>query len=240
MWYKDWFNSDYYHILYRHRDEKEAESFMIRLAGQIGLRPDMRVLDLPCGRGRHSVFLSKMGLNVTGADLSVNSIEFAKQFEDEKLHFLVHDMLQPFPEKNFDAVLNLFTSLGYFDDPADDYRCIRNMADALKENGHLVIDFLNPTQVLRHMQETQDYEIEGISFVVNKKIENGFVVKNVRFLHDDEQHCYTEKVRLFELNELSDMVNATGLQIIGTFGDYSFGPYNKDRSDRIILIARKY
>lgn len=239
MWYKEWFDSEYYHILYRHRDEKEAEHFIDLIAEHCGLKPGMKVLDLPCGKGRHSVYLEKKGFMVTGADLSPNSIEYAKSQSTPRLHFLVHNMLHPFPENGFDAVMNLFTSFGYFDDENDDLKALKNMKDALKPGGVLIIDFLNPEEVKRNLIEEQLTEIDGIRFNIKKRISQGFVEKNVSFSADGQDFTFCEKVRLFNLAELSEMLIATGLQIIGIFGDYSLGNYSKTESDRLILIARK-
>ncbi|MFN3940966.1 MAG: YkgJ family cysteine cluster protein, partial [Chitinophagales bacterium] len=77
-----------------------------------------KILDLACGKGRHSIYLNQLGYDVTGADLSENSIKEASKFANEKLHFKVHDMRIPFEEK-YDAIFNLFTSFGYFENDAD-------------------------------------------------------------------------------------------------------------------------
>jgi SAM-dependent methyltransferase len=238
MWYKDWFNCDYYHILYCHRDEKEAEDFLHRLTQKIGLQKGMRILDLPCGRGRHSIFLEKEGFDVTGADLAENSIEHARRFETEHLHFRVHNMLDPFPEKEYDAVLNLFTSLGYFDSEQEDLLALNHMADALKQGGWLVIDFLNPVRVQADLIPEESTEIDGIHFDISREIKNKRVVKSVRFNHESKDFEYSEKVRLYDKEELSSMVNATGLQIIDTFGDYNLQPWSQ-QSERCIIVARK-
>ena len=67
----DWFNSEYYHILYRNRDNKEAETFINNIIKKLDLRTGLKVLDLACGKGRHSTYLEKLGFIVTGIDLSL-------------------------------------------------------------------------------------------------------------------------------------------------------------------------
>ena len=113
-WYASWFDTPYYHILYKDRDNEEADNFMERLTSFLQVKQNDTILDLACGKGRHAVSLSQKGFNVTGVDLSPSSIAFAKQFESEHLKFRVHDMCTPYPER-FDAVFNLFTSFGYFE-----------------------------------------------------------------------------------------------------------------------------
>ena len=91
-WFQSWFNTSYYHLLYRNRDYKEAEVFIKNIVKYLNLDKDDSILDLACGKGRHSIFLNSLGFNVTGLDLSKNSIKEAKTKESSSLHFYVHDM----------------------------------------------------------------------------------------------------------------------------------------------------
>src|SRR5690606_8758177 len=113
-WFKDWFNSPYYHLLYNHRDENEAIFFLDNLIAKLQPKPDARILDLACGRGRHAVYLRTKGFDVTGVDLSPENIRLAATTAGERLHFYVHDMRYLLLSNYFDLVLNLFTSFGYF------------------------------------------------------------------------------------------------------------------------------
>ena len=128
-WFSSWFDTPFYHILYKDRNDKEAHAFMDTLTHYLNFPENGTILDLACGKGRHSLYLNTLGYNVTGVDLSENSINFAKQFENETLRFKVHDMCVPFGEK-FDGVFNLFTSFGYFDDDEDNLNTIK----AIKTN----------------------------------------------------------------------------------------------------------
>ena len=92
---------------------------------------------MPCGKGRHSVFLNSLGFKVIGADLSENSIQHAKNFENENLKFIVQDMREPL-HKKYDAVFNLFTSFGYFKEDKDDILVLQNIKNCLKEDGFFV------------------------------------------------------------------------------------------------------
>ena len=114
IWYASWFNTPYYHLLYKDRDHREAALFMNSLTSFLNLKKNDSILDLACGRGRHSKYLYKRGFKVTEVDLSQESIAYAKQYEKNGLHFEVHDMCLSYPKK-FDAVFNLFTSFGYFE-----------------------------------------------------------------------------------------------------------------------------
>ena len=145
-WFTDWFNTPYYHILYKDRNDDEAQLFMKHITAFLNLSKESHILDLPCGRGRHSVFLNSLGYKVTGGDLAANSIELAKKFENKTLNFKVQDMRAPFKSK-YDAVFNLFTSFGYFEDDREDILILNNIKQSLKKDGFFVFDFLNAEKV---------------------------------------------------------------------------------------------
>ena len=90
-WYKDWFNSPFYHKLYFERDEKEAEIFIKKLIDHLQPAPGSRILDVACGKGRHSKTLASLGFEVTGIDISPDSIRQARQSERDNLQ-----LFQPF------------------------------------------------------------------------------------------------------------------------------------------------
>ena len=125
-WFKEWFDTKYYHILYQDRNDDEAQLFMQNLLSFIKLKKNDKILDMPCGKGRHAIFLNSLGYDVLGADLSENSIKYAKKYTNKTLHFEVHDMRQPFDTK-FDAIFNLFTSFGYFDDDETNIKVLYNL-----------------------------------------------------------------------------------------------------------------
>ena len=138
-WYATWFDSPYYHILYKNRDHHEAELFLDALIRYIKPGPYARILDVACGKGRHSIYLNSKGFEVTGFDLSAESISFDKQFENDSLIFYLHDMREVFRSNYFDIVLNLFSSFGYFEKERDNIRCMIANSTALKENGIFVL-----------------------------------------------------------------------------------------------------
>ena len=149
-WFEDWFNTPYYHILYKDRDFVEAENFITNLTQELQLPNPSKIIDLACGKGRHSVFLNQLGYNVLGVDLSEESIHHNKNFEVEnapKLEFKVHDMrdeLYPNVSKEkVNAVFNLFTSFGYFDDDNDDRKVFQSVKNTLEKDGIFILDFLN-------------------------------------------------------------------------------------------------
>ena len=138
------------------------------------------IADVPCGKGRHAIYLNSLGYKVTGGDLSENSIAYAKQFENDRLHFEVWDMRQTFQNK-YDAVFNLFTSFGYFDDDNEDLAVLKAMKTGLNDNGVLVLDFLNVIKTKNELVAVELKEVDGIEFHIKREIKDGFILKHISF-----------------------------------------------------------
>src|SRR5262245_61557405 len=142
-WFAAWFDSPHYHRLYAHRNDEEATHLIEHLIERRHLTAAASVLDLGCGTGRHSRSLASRGFDVTGLDLSAESLKVARLSEGPNLRFIRQDMRLPFRTRQFDHVLNLFTSFGYFENPADHMSVVHNIAHALKPDGSLILDYLN-------------------------------------------------------------------------------------------------
>jgi len=234
-WFKEWFDTSYYHKLYDHRNEEEAESFITLLSDFLKLLKGCQVLDLPCGRGRHAVFLEQLGYRVTGADLSANSIKYAKKFENESLGFIVHDMRKTL-NNQYDAIFNLFTSFGYFEDDSVNIEVLKNFKKALKSGGILVIDFLNIFKINQSLVSAEEVIKENITFHISRENKDGFLVKNIDFIDGNRPYHFEEKVRSFSQSDFEKMAKLAGLEIIHAFGDYQLSPFEKNTSDRLILL----
>lgn len=239
LWFKDWFNSPYYHILYKNRDGKEAQGFMDALAGHLKLSTSDRIWDLACGKGRHSVYLNSKGLNVIGTDLSENSIKEALKSSNDILEFYVHDMRTPFRINYFTHVFNLFTSIGYFENERDNQKVFKNVNNALKPGGLFVVDFFNVTDVKTCMQPDNKINIEGIEFNICKKIENNKVIKRIEFSDKGKNYFFEEKVSLLKQKDFLDMATTAGFKLEAVFGDYKLNGFDETKSERLILIFRK-
>ncbi len=234
-WFTSWFNTPYYYILYRDRGYDEAQSFMDNLMSYLNLGDQAAILDLACGKGRHSIYLNKMGYDVTGLDLSRESILHAKQYENDRLHFDVHDMSLPY-HKTFDAVLNLFTSFGYFDDEADNFNTIKSILTELNPGGVAVIDFMNVHQVMTNLVSENKKSVDGIDFNLSRRIEDGFIIKTISFEDNGQQFDYEERVKALEMKDFDKMISKAGGKILDVLGDYDLNKFQLESSDRLILI----
>lgn len=238
-WFGTWFNSPYYHILYKNRDDQEAQKFMDNLSQYLNIQNDEKVLDLACGKGRHSIYLNKKGFEVIGIDLSEESIKQAKKSENEKLHFAVHDMRKVFKENTFDYVLNLFTSFGYFEEETENLWTAQATNQNLKSKGKLVVDFLNPKQVAKNLIPYEEKIIEGITFEIRKKIENKRIIKDIAFEVAGHSYHFQEKVRALSLCDFMDIFEKSNFELVEVFGDYDLNPFSIQKSERMIFVAEK-
>lgn len=236
-WYKNWFDTPYYHILYKDRDYEEAQLFIDNITQYLNLPEDAEILDLACGRGRHSVYLNTLGYNVLGTDLSKNSIDYAKANENDTLHFEVRDMRLPF-EKKFDAIFNLFTSFGYFPNDEDNAVTLKAIQTSLSETGFAVIDFMNANKVIKNLVPEETKEVEGIVFHIKRWAEDGYIFKNIKFSDKGEDYDFTERVKALTLSDFENMMEEAGIFLLEIYGDYKLHKFDRNESDRLIMIFK--
>lgn len=239
-WFSDWFDSPYYHILYKNRDMQEAEFFLQNLVNKLKLAPGQKLIDLACGKGRHSIFLSKLGFDVTGVDLSAQSIAAAKTFENDHLHFEVQDIRKLPYRGSFDVALNLFTSFGYFDCDDTNQLVVNQVYDALKPGGLCVIDFMNVNYVLPLLKKEEQKTIDGITFTIHKKVENDMIVKEIMFSDQGNDFHFHEEVQVLKREDFERWFRVSGFTLESTWGSYQLEPYHPETSERLILVARKH
>ncbi len=238
-WFESWFDSPFYHILYKDRDEKEAKLFLDNLITLLRPNPGAKILDVACGKGRHSIHLNNKGFAVNGFDLSKESIEHNKRFESETLSFHVHDMRNPFFKNEFNIIFNLFSSFGYFDEHTDNENVIHANADALVSGGFLVIAYMNSKKVSGNLVTEDVKECHGIKFFLKRKIDAGKIIKNISFSDEHKQYSFEEHLQLYRLPDFEKMFLKYNLSLTNIFGDYMLHKFDEEHSDRLILVARK-
>ena len=238
-WFANWFDSPYYHILYKNRDEKEAQVFIDTLIKKLQLKKGSKLIDIACGKGRHATYFNKKGMNVVGVDLSPNSIASAKQNENNNLQFSVHDMREVYKENHFDIVTNLFTSFGYFENKDDEQKAINAMAENLKSDGVLIIDFMNIKKIIANLISSEKKTIDSITFNIKRSVQNNHIIKDIEIIDDNETQHFQEKVKAITLANFTVFISNVGLKIIDIFGNYKLEEFNAQTSNRLILICKK-
>jgi len=240
-WFKEWFNTDYYHQLYFNRDEREATEFINRLLNHLQPPADALLIDVACGRGRHAKILAARQYDVTGIDLSAENISYASQFETERLHFYQHDMRLPYWMNFFNYAFNFFTSFGYFRTEREHYNAVRTISQSLQPGGIFVLDYLNVHYAEDHLVHKSEKEIDGVNYYLTKWYDETHFYKKI-IVEDDALETpleFTEIVAKFSLGDFNDMFAFHDLQIQEVFGDYSLGSYDVKKSPRLIMVARK-
>lgn len=237
-WFKEWFDTPFYHILYKHRDDKEAQQFIDALDKQLEFAQKERILDLACGKGRHSVYLNSKGYRVVGVDLSENNIRYANQFANDRLKFFEHDMREVFRPDSFDVILNLFTSFGYFKNDDENQLAIISAAKSLRHGGLLVLDYMNSEKAISELHDYTKIE-DGIVFNITKTLTDGFIHKHIKFDFENSSYHFVEKVKALTISNFTTFFEAAQLSILHTWGDYQLSPFDNKTSTRLIIVAKK-
>ncbi|MDF2961157.1 MAG: SAM-dependent methyltransferase [Paenibacillus sp.] len=238
-WYKKSFGDDYL-MVYKHRDLDGAYNEVKRMIEWLQLPSGASVLDLCCGMGRHSMALTDFGYKVTGVDLSDVLLREAEKLDtEEKVRWLQGDMREVPLTGTYDAVVNLFTSFGYFEQDDENEKVLREIHRLLSpEKGQFIIDYLNPEYVAAHLVPFSK-RVEGdCTIEETRKIEDGFVRKTIVIREPDtEERIYTEQVKLFGLDKFMGMLDNAGLEVIHVYGGYDASSYNTANSKRMIFVG---
>ncbi len=241
-WFRRWFGEDYL-LVYGHRDEAEAERDILFAARVLGLDRGMRALDLCCGSGRHARALARLGLCVTGVDYSAPLLAAAGDTEtdgsDQPRYVRADARSLPFRDGAFDAVLNLFTSFGYFEH-RENCGMLAETARVLRSGGAFLIDYLNPPRVLAELVPETERELNGMVVTECRRHDPDTcrVEKTIRIRSCGCEREFSESVRLYTLAEMTAMLDGAGLALEGADGSNEGEPYSES-SARMILRGRK-
>ena len=243
-WFEEWFDSPLYEKLYSYRDEDEAKKLADLIEKLVPQANYKKILDLGCGRGRHSLTLAERGYDVSGTDLSPKAIKKAKQLATERglnnVHFEIRDMREVLSHK-FDAILNLFTTFGYFLDDEENASVFDSVHKMLDKNGLFLIDFLNAAKVEEGLVPAESGSYENLDYHIERFIADGMVHKKIRFTGTGlkEPVEYQERVKLYGKEWFEQQLKARGFNIIEFIGDFSGSSFSEAISPRLIILAEK-
>lgn len=234
-WFKDWFDTAFYHQLYANRNENEAAAFVEALIAGLRPPPGSSMLDLGCGAGRHSKHLARHGYEVTGIDLSPSSIAAAKNLKTPGAQFYRHDMRIAFGNCRFHYVFSFFTSFGYFKSNLENNKVINNISMSLQQGGTLVMDYLNVKYSEDHLIANEEKEIDGIVYHISRWSDSNHFYKKIAV----DQFEFIEQVEKLRLEDFDILFKKNGLKLMRVFGDYTLGNYDPDISPRLVMVAEK-
>lgn len=241
-WFKDWFDSENYLKVYSHRDETEAERLVHLIVNNINSVSGSKVLDMACGSGRHAIIFASKGYEVTAIDLSKNLIAAAKTNAKKlnvNVEFVNSDILEFNSNSKFDIVVNLFTSIGYFDDDEDNFKVILKAIDLLTDRGFFIIDYFNKNYLLKNLIPTTVFSDNGTRITQNRFVDGNRVRKNITIENDGTIDEFYESVRLYSHDEMVSFLKRAGFKIMKRFGDYMGNDFEEESSQRLIIFAQK-
>ena len=241
-WYKDWFNSENYLRVYSHRDQTEAERLVALIAKSLKLKTNSSVLDMACGAGRHAITFATQGFKVTAVDLSQRLISEAKKSAEQagaEIDFVLSDILEFETNKRFDLVVNLFTSIGYFENDEENYAVIKKAYKLLNQGGCFVLDYFNKDFLLKNLIPTTVFSEDGMRITQNRSIEGTRIVKKITIENNGASEEFYESVRLYSYEEILTFLNNAGFTTEKQYGDYYGNNYESKTSPRLIIFAMK-
>ncbi|MDQ3283911.1 MAG: class I SAM-dependent methyltransferase [Acidobacteriota bacterium] len=233
-WYQEWFGEEYLE-LYSHRDEHEARQQVAFFAGQAG-RVDGPVLDLACGMGRHMQELQAAGYHAVGCDLSHVLLRTGMR-EYGAMPLARADMRAlPFCDGVFAGLVNFFTSFGYFATEDENLQVVREMARVLDKGAHFLFDYLNVHRELEKLVQRETRETPMGPVKLERWFDSSDRSFNKRITIGEKR--YIERVRGYDLDEISAMFASSNLSIRSSFGNFDGDPFGR-ASERLILVGSR-
>lgn len=233
-WFQEWFGEDYLE-LYSYRDEHEAKQQAAFFKAQCGTVHGP-LLDLACGKGRHIVELRALGYQAVGCDLSFILLRNGLN-EYGPMPVARADMrLLPFCSASFAGLVNFFTSFGYFATEEENVAVVNEMARVLEKGAVFLFDYLNVHRELEKLVERETRSTPNGDVLIERWFDPRDRSFNKRITIGQKR--YLERVRGYDLDEISMMFTAAGLHIHGAFGDFLGAPFEAT-SPRLILMGTK-
>jgi len=237
---QEWFDSPLYETLYAHRDDEEAHRLSSLIASCYPPEQYPDVLDLACGRGRHTLNLARLGYTMTGLDLSPRATDLAKErlrVEGYSARFYTADMRFPLPSR-FNGIVNLFTSFGYFERDEDNLTVLGSIRSMLLPDGFLVMDFLNAAWVRDTLVPEESGSLPGMEYSIRRFIRGDMVHKDILINRPGKEALrFREQVKLLDADWFREQLEGKGFTIQALFGDYDGGTYDASGSPRLIISA---
>ncbi len=241
-WFKDWFNTEEYLNVYKHRNEQDAKELVELILENINLPSNGKVLDLACGAGRHSILFAQKGFKVSAVDLSKNLLNFANiaaGIANVNINFIEADLRNLCIKPKFDLVVNLFTSFGYFEDDKENFKLFNRTFYFLDDKGYFVLDFFNREYVKKNLIPRSEEELNHSRIIQQRKIVGERVIKEITILKDGKEKHFKESVRMYCKDELIREIEKRGFKIEKVFGGVRGRTFDLETSPRIVIIARK-
>lgn len=241
-WWAEEFGPDYVVFLEAITDPAKTEAEARACIALLELREGDRVLDLGCGFGRHAKALSQYGIKTVGVDFSPALLKRARELAGEGLRpdYVRASMHQlPFSEA-FDAVISLYTSFGYFEDPAENRRTIEEASNSLVPGGRFLLDTASPVPLFARPEASKWAEAGSLTICEESRfdIATGRNKARIKWHRDGRWYSFFHEEYLYAPSHLTELAEASGLEVTGLYADLEGGLITSE-STRTVLVARK-
>lgn len=234
-WFSEWFGTSYYAMLYGERNDSDAKplvsSILERLQADSG-----KVWDMACGRGRHLFWFGESGWECFGSDISEQSVIQAQE-KVPNGKFLVHDMRQGPAFDQMDLTCNLFTSIGYSEDPDFDQQIMDSAFKSLKDKGVFVLDFMNSLQIINNLVPSSTVIRGDVVFDIQRTLVDGVIQKQIHIKDGLKEFEFVERVRAYSPDDLCQLIENSGFSIMSVEG--ADMKEHLDDSKRCVIMAEK-
>lgn len=244
-WFESFFGEDYFEIYGSTFTPQATDAQVEGIVRLADLRPGARILDLACGHGRHAIPLSKQGYEVTGYDLSEVFLERARadaETQGATVHWVAGDMRQLAFDQQFDAVINIFTAFGYFEDPQDDLETLRGVREALKPKGVFLLETIHRDSLPGRFQTTGFDRTDNGSIVLRERhwdLARDVIDEDVLLIRPDGSRTeYRTSVRTRSLHQYLALISQAGLDPQAWYGGLD-GSDLELTSRRLVLVSRR-
>lgn len=253
-WWKSFFKPITSEVMFKPRQGKQTLLEVDEVLKQLGNRKNLEILDLCCGEGRHSVLFAKKGHKVFGLDFTGNFLKVARSSAMKarlQIKFVKGDMKMTssyFHKGEFDAVVSLYNSFGYFDKRSNDFKTLKEVSKVLKPGGFFIINTINGSGAKTRLEKpmSMGYEISKNLFMIDKayldfkkmRTHSNWTVVDARkkktsiFRGSFQQNVYTHQ-------EMKKMLNRAGFKIIKTWGILQGGSFDEQKSWHQTVMVQK-
>jgi ubiquinone/menaquinone biosynthesis C-methylase UbiE len=222
------------------KDRREIARLMEILALPVG----SRILDCPCGQGRHAHLLAESGFDVDGVDYSRNLLSHARQRGHGKTLRYTRADMRTLPRRwtrRFDAVINLFTSFGFFTQPSDDARVIREFARVLRPGGVLVWHGASRDGVSARFLSRDWWRTDDGTLVAQRRTFDplaGLLTVESERRGPSGSETRSHRIRLYTATRLAELCQDAGLLVEEAHDGWRERPLRRNSSE-MLLVARK-
>jgi SAM-dependent methyltransferase len=229
--------------LFNQQRQSSTQEEVDKIQNLLHIEGQSKILDLCCGKGRHSLEFSRRAFDVIGVDRTAAYIEKAR-LEAEKLNltatFILDDMREYCVPKNFDIIINMFGSFGYFENPDDDRKVVTHMYTSLRAGGKFLIETAGKEILARNFQERGWNEEGDLLILSERKVSQNWSCIETHWIviQGTKRVEHRVSVRSYSAVELSSLLFDCGFSKVQVYGNLDGSEYNH-MAQRLVVVGQK-